>query len=153
VAAGDQKEILPPKVPENAAKPSQKVRVLGRGGAISVNSQVGYIDRDGKFAINPQFEAAGNFSDGLALVRIGGRYGYVDRSCKIAINPQFESAGEFSDSLGLVRIGGKYGYLDKSGKMRINQNSRTPANSLMAAPTRDMRIPVRLHRHGGEVGD
>jgi hypothetical protein len=85
----------------------------------------GYIDKQSKLAINPQFEEAGDFSDGLAIVRIGDRYGYIDKSGKLAIQPQFDGAGEFSDGLALVSLGGKYGYVDKSGKLVINPQFET----------------------------
>ena len=38
---------------------------------VLVNGKWGYIDKSGKFAINPQFDEAGMYSDGMALIRIG----------------------------------------------------------------------------------
>jgi len=47
------------------------------------NSKYGYIDKQGHFVVNPQFDEAGNFSEGMAAVRIGndktGKYGYIAR--------------------------------------------------------------------------
>jgi len=41
----------------------------------------GFIDKQGKFAINPQFDAAFVVSEGLAAVRLGdsqtGQWGYI----------------------------------------------------------------------------
>ena len=41
----------------------------------------GYLDRSGKILINPEFAFAGEYADGLALVKIGlgevTRYGYI----------------------------------------------------------------------------
>jgi hypothetical protein len=37
----------------------------------------GYIDKNGKFVIPPQFGDAGSFSEGLAPVEIEGKYGYI----------------------------------------------------------------------------
>src|SRR5438270_4485095 len=56
---------------------------------VEVNDRWGYIDKGGKMVINPQFDRAGSFSEGLAEVRLG-RWGYVDGSGKIVINPQFD---------------------------------------------------------------
>lgn len=75
----------------------------------------GYIDKTGKFVINPQFDGAGDFSEGLARVCIGGSYppccggkwGYIDRTGKILINPQFDYAEDFSEGLAVVDIGAK----------------------------------------------
>ncbi|HIO50419.1 TPA: WG repeat-containing protein [Candidatus Poribacteria bacterium] len=45
-----------------------------------------YIDKTGKYVINPQFDSAGNFSEGLAPVRIGddktGKWGCIDKTGK-----------------------------------------------------------------------
>jgi hypothetical protein len=43
----------------------------------------GFVDKRGKFVINPQFDYAFAFSEGLAAVRVGdaktGKWGYVSR--------------------------------------------------------------------------
>ena len=51
-----------------------------------VNERWGYIDKTGKIVINPQFDEAGTFSDGLAVVRLGDKFGYIDTSGKIAVS-------------------------------------------------------------------
>ena len=38
----------------------------------------GYVNVSGKMVVNPQFDKAGPFSDGLAAVVVGGRCGYVN---------------------------------------------------------------------------
>jgi hypothetical protein len=47
------------------------------------DGKYGYIDKQGHFVVNPQFDEAGEFNDGLAAVRIGndktGKYGYIAR--------------------------------------------------------------------------
>ena len=56
----------------------------------------GYIDKSGKFVIDPQFDYAEGFSEGLAAVRSGdektGKWGFIDRSGKYAITPQWDHA-------------------------------------------------------------
>ena len=47
----------------------------------------GFIDKNGKWTINPQFDEAMPFSDGLAQVKIGRKIGYVDTDGKYAWNP------------------------------------------------------------------
>ena len=79
----------------------------------------GYIDRAGKMVVNPQFDAARAFSDGLALVAIGNRIGFIDHDGKMVINPQFDAANDFRDGRAPVRVGGRWGYIDKAGKMVI----------------------------------
>ncbi|HWN41535.1 MAG TPA: WG repeat-containing protein, partial [Thermoanaerobaculia bacterium] len=79
-------------------------------------SKWGFIDDTGKFVINPQFDRAGNFSEGLASVLIGDRAGFVDREGKLVINPQYDAMSSFSGGLALVVSEGRWAYIDKTGK-------------------------------------
>jgi hypothetical protein len=52
----------------------------------------GFVDRSGKFVINPQFDDVGTFIGGLAQVSMGHdketRIGYINRSGNFVWNPQ-----------------------------------------------------------------
>jgi len=109
--------------------------------AVKVKKKYGFIDRNGKFVIKPQFDYADNFSEGLASVRIGCNYGFIDTKGKFIIQPQYSFAGKFSDGLASAslaksnginvkskgknyqlcafRNSGLVGYIDKTGKMII----------------------------------
>ena len=56
----------------------------------------GYINKAGEIVINPQFDLAGYFSEGLAAVSIGDKYGFINPKGEIVINPQFDDAQNFS---------------------------------------------------------
>jgi hypothetical protein len=56
---------------------------------VVVGGRWGYVNKSGEIVINPQFDRAEAFTQGLAPVRIG-RWGYVDNSGKVVINPQFD---------------------------------------------------------------
>jgi len=89
---------------------------------ISEGEKWGYIDRDGKVVIEPQFDRAFEFSEGLAVVWKDGVCGYIDQNGKMAIEAIFETCEDFSEGLAVigVRIGGMtYGYVDKTGKVII----------------------------------
>jgi hypothetical protein len=93
---------------------------------IKQNQKWGYIDNTGKIVIEPQFQFADRFSEGLAVVEVGHRtYGYIDGLGKFVINPQFrDNAGTFSDGLAIVAIGEaterRAVYIDKTGKTIID---------------------------------
>lgn len=88
---------------------------------IHQNNKWGFINRQGEVVIQPQFEAALPFSEGLAVACLSReKCGYIDETGKFAINPQFEYAGRFSEGLAAVAGGGKIGYIDKTGKYAIN---------------------------------
>jgi len=95
----------------------------------------GYIDETGKMVINPMFESAEKFSEGLAGVCVGhgcyyslpsdkpkeeGKWGFIDKTGAIVILPQFKSVSTFHEGLAAVSVGDKWGYIDKTGKFVIN---------------------------------
>ena len=81
----------------------------------------GYIDATGNMAIpqDDSHEAGGQFHEGLATIKQGGKWGYIDKSGKMVIAPQFNEALRFSEGLASVKSGDKWGYIDKSGNMVI----------------------------------
>jgi len=60
-----------------------------------------------KYIINPQFDGAITFHEGLANVRTGNKMGFIDKSGKYIINPQFDSAHAFNEELAAVEAGNK----------------------------------------------
>src|SRR5262249_2942183 len=54
--------------------------------------------------ISPSYDAAGEFSDGLAAVQSDWKWGYIDTSGKMVIKPQFVAAQPFADGLAVVEI-------------------------------------------------
>lgn len=89
------------------------------------NDKYGFIDKTGKCVINPQFEYAEEFHEGLSCVHIGalglpgGKTGYINHDGEFIIQPQFGWGKSFSEGLAPVSIGNKYGYIDKTGQTII----------------------------------
>ena len=48
----------------------------------------GFVDTTGEWAIEPEFEFAGDFVDGLAVVAQDGKYGYIDSTGAVVIEPK-----------------------------------------------------------------
>jgi hypothetical protein len=91
-------------------------------------SLAGYVDVSGALVIEPRFNVAGGFSEGLAAVGVGENddvmeYGYIDKTGAWVIQPQFWSANPFSEGLAPVAVktknGVKIGYVDKTGAWAI----------------------------------
>jgi hypothetical protein len=81
----------------------------------------GFVDKEGKVIIPPQFAATGNFSGGKCAVQNEeGKWGYIDAEGKIAISYQFDEANKFVDGQAVVEFDGKTGAIDESGKYVIN---------------------------------
>lgn len=94
----------------------------------------GYIDYRGRLLIEPQFDEAYPFSEGLAAVRIGdsrtGLWGYINKRGKLVIPPQFSEVWNFSE--GLARVGYRennlWGYIDKKGRLVITPQFEKAGN-------------------------
>jgi hypothetical protein len=81
----------------------------------------GFVGKEGKVKINPQFSNTGNFSNGKCAVKNSdGKWGYIDKDGKILINYQFEKAKAFVDGKAIVVSGAKTGLIDETGKYLIN---------------------------------
>lgn len=63
----------------------------------------GYINRRGRFVIDPVFETGSVFKFGFAAVSRNGRYYYINRLGNKAVNADFLYAGAFADC-GLAKV-------------------------------------------------
>lgn len=81
-------------------------------------SYFGYIDRNGKWAIRPQFSYATDFSEGLAVASVDyGPKGFIDKSGKFIIQPKYDYANNFHHGVAYVHLRMYEGfYIDKTGK-------------------------------------
>ena len=64
--------------------------------------KVGFINRIGQFIIEPQFDDATGFSDGLATVYVDGKSGCINKSGQFVINLQEKDIGRFSEGLRIL---------------------------------------------------
>lgn len=82
----------------------------------------GYMDTKGNTVIQPQFESATDFKNGLAAARKASSdaFGYINTKGEFVIKPQFYSAGDFDES-GYALV-----YINKSDKTQsiINRNGK-----------------------------
>ena len=77
----------------------------------------GYVDLEGRTAIEPAFLDARSFSEGLAAVRVAAGWGYIDRSGHWVIPPRYSAAAPFAEGRAAVRDAtGRWGYVDATGQ-------------------------------------
>lgn len=88
---------------------------------IEQHQKWGYIDRSGKVVVEPRFEFAGEFAEGLAVVKEDGKYGFIDQSGKFVIEPRYTNARSFSEGLARVQttLNGPWGFINDTGQMVI----------------------------------
>ncbi|MCL2029515.1 MAG: WG repeat-containing protein [Deltaproteobacteria bacterium] len=99
--------------------------------------------------IPKNYEAAIEFSEGLAGVRIKGRWGFINMKGDIIIAPQFDLVGSFTHDLAEVLIDGKIGVINRQGELVIKpQFSRAipfSKNIVLAEPGDWRSIHFRDH--------
>ncbi len=95
----------------------------GSRAPVLVNDRWGYIDKEGKIVIEPQFFCAGSFSDGLACVCNGPKHGYIDTAGKLVIKYKFDDANDFCEGRACVAVGEfpneEWGFIDTSGNFVV----------------------------------
>ncbi|GEM_PF-983440 len=77
--------------------------------------QWGFVNKEGKWVIDPQFEDAYHFTEGTAAVKKYGKWGYINSNGGWVINPKFDKAKPFSEGLACAVEDGKWGFIDHNG--------------------------------------
>ena len=86
--------------------------------SIIKKQKVIYLENYYTWLLEPQFDAARNFSDGMAEVLKDGKWGYINKQGKFVIPPQFDEIRNFSDGMAVVIKDG-WGYINKQGTIVI----------------------------------
>lgn len=81
------------------------------------NGKTGFRDLDGKIVIEPKFDNAEMFSEGLSTVKVGDKYGLIDEKGNYVLPlTNFESLGSVHNGLANFRANDKYGFVNTAGK-------------------------------------
>ncbi len=96
----------------------------GRAGAFTASKGGGYVDRNARFVIKPQFSLLENFDHGIAIVTneakaMDFRSGLIDRDGIAIVPVQYKGVHLFSNNLAMVEENELYGFVDKSAKKVI----------------------------------
>jgi len=86
-----------------------------------VDGKWGYVDKQCKMVLKPQYAGASRFSEGLAAVQMqkAGRVGFIDETGKVVIPPAFDLVDPYSEGLSAVMVNRKWGYIDRTGHIAI----------------------------------
>ncbi len=91
------------------------------------NGEYGYKNKTGKIIIEPKYDKAFEFSEGLAGVRQNGKWGFIDKTGREIVKPRYDYVGAFHNNIAQVNTGGKvdgygnedggkWGLIDRTGK-------------------------------------
>lgn len=98
----------------------------GMAPVMSKSSKWGFINKDGKEVIAPQYDGIdGNFSgpygfsEGLAGMKKGNKWGFITKTGKVAIPFTYDEIRPFSEGLAGVLKGNQWGFIDGANKTII----------------------------------
>ncbi|NBX79390.1 MAG: WG repeat-containing protein [Flavobacteriales bacterium] len=80
------------------------------------NDLFGYFDSEGKVVIEPQYDQASAFQDGLAIVGKNEKFGLINKKNQVLIEFLYDEILEFSDARSVVIVGDSFGIIDRSGR-------------------------------------
>lgn len=66
---------------------------------VEINGRYGYVNPKGEYVINPQFDDATFFQEGIARVRKGGLYGYILKDGSYLCLPTYKEATVFNEGI------------------------------------------------------
>ncbi|WP_223032172.1 WG repeat-containing protein [Hanstruepera marina] len=84
------------------------------------NDKIGFIDSEGNWIVEPQYDKARAFINGLAPVLKGKEWGYINTSGEVVIPFQYRDAEIFSeDGLAAIKVSKLWGFINDKGEMVI----------------------------------
>jgi hypothetical protein len=149
------KFVIGPRFVENASSFWEGVVAFQPRGVSPGNAKWGYLDKSGKWTIKPQYDVAGDFSEGLAAVAIWpkkgansqswGPWGYIDHAGEFVIPLQFRAAHPFKNGVATVSVwnedasrpGSRRKCIDKQGRfVRCPSTEPRPTAPVGSRPIR-----------------
>lgn len=88
---------------------------------VEVDGLWGFIDTLGRIVIKPQYEEAGDFSEGFASVQVTDSFqrGFINHKNEMLTEELFDYVGSFQEGYAYVTRDSYYGFIDKSGEIVI----------------------------------
>ena len=76
----------------------------------------GYINKQGEWAIEPQFQETLRFTEGFAPVKLKEAWSYINKTGELMTSPRFNYVGHFKNGLAKVRENMILGYINSAGE-------------------------------------
>lgn len=115
--------------PNCIGDPREGMSLINNGGTYSQRNvgltstgKWGYANLNAEIVVQPQYDSARDFAEGLASVGLNGKSGFIDKTGKVVIPLQFSETFAFSEGLAAAKLNGKWRYIDKAGKLVFSFN-------------------------------
>lgn len=79
-----------------------------------------FVGKDGRVLASGEWSAAGDFSEGLALVRIGNTFGYIDSTGTLSIPSVYSGGHTFYHGVAVIEDEEKNGVINAKGEIVIS---------------------------------
>ncbi len=79
-------------------------------------ARYGFINKDKKIVIQPQYKLAGSFFNNRAFIKKSEKYGFINKKGELIISTKFERASNFSEGYASVMHNEKWGVINTAGK-------------------------------------
>jgi hypothetical protein len=117
---------------------------------------VGYIDRQGNFALRSQYDPFFPFSDGVTSISLpNDRQVFIDKTDKIVVRLNFDGyAGPFWQGLAIARNQDyQFGLIDKTGNFIVEPQFTSPRGEMDVYDKPTFPNGVELMNRGGDLAD
>jgi hypothetical protein len=120
---------------------------------VRIGDSSGYVNKQGKYVINPQFSYALPFSEGLAAVKDGNKWGFINTKGESVIESKFDWVDSFSEGLAQAGQNGQYGYINQQGEFVIKPQFALPLGDGDAfdVPFSEGLAPVFINEQTGYI--
>lgn len=82
-----------------------------------IKDKWGYVDGEGNVVIEPIYDDAKEFQEGLAAVSIDGFWGFIDIEGIIISEPKYRATSSYKNGYAAVSVNHLWGIIDKSGNL------------------------------------
>ena len=81
------------------------------------SGNIGYLTRNGNFAIQPKFSEGDKFVGGIATIKENSKCGYLQQNGTYLIEPHYDFAMRFVGNLAYVRENGAFKYINRNDRV------------------------------------
>lgn len=85
---------------------------------VDIDGLFGYVNMQNELVIEPKYELAQSFSQGLASVMLNDKYGYIDKTGETVLDFEYDLATPFEeDETARIKKDGRWASITKDGKL------------------------------------
>lgn len=110
---------------------------------VRVGELIGFVGTDGKWLVEPEFNAAKDLKNGVALVKKGASWGAINEKGESVLEVKYEKISDARQGLLFIRKGGLVGVVDTKGNLKFDPKYNT---------IKDFYEGYAIARHNGKWG-